>query len=319
MSGFTEIVWSVHDIDRACASLVDVANYRRQDLPDASAEEIDQWQLHEPCTRLRQALLTAPDETRGALRVVEFQGCARVAIRPSQRTWDTGGIFDLDLFTRDVRANYRRLVERHGFSAFGEPVDYVLGEFDVTQVVARGPDGLVLAIIEPRQATEIPLPADGCLSRVFNSTQLVRDMDAALDFYTRVLGWHIMMDLTIDDAVEPGADVLGLPMPHARTARRRVAIVHPEGRNDGSVEMIEIQGFDGRDYAARAVAPNIGLLALRVPVSDAAALAARIRAAGATLHAPLVPLDIAGLARGLFFSVRTPDGAIVEFFEPAAV
>lgn len=316
MSGFVESLWSVHDIDRACAAMVDVAGYERQELPDAEPQEVAYWQV-DGCTGVQQAMLCAPGETIGRLRVVEFQGCEKYSIRPSQRSWDTGGIFDLDLFSRDARGIYRALVERHGWTAFGEPVDYVMGAFDVTQVVARGPDGLVLAIIEPRQATDIALPPPERLSRIFNSTQLVRDVGCAIAFYTDVLGWKVMMDMVIDDAVEPGADVLGLPMPHARTVRRRVAIVHPEGRNDGSVELIEI-GFDGQHHGERAVAPHVGLLSLRVPVADARAMADAILARGHGLHKPPTLLDVAGIGPALFFAMRTPDGAILEFFEAVA-
>ncbi|MCC2976542.1 hypothetical protein LK533_07620 [Sphingomonas sp. PL-96] len=313
MSGFVEIVWSVVDIDRACAAMVDVAGYQRHDLPYATPEELAYWNVP-GCTGIAQAMLTAPGETKGSLRLVSFQGCRRQPIRPSQRTWDSGGIFDLDLFARDARGIYDALVERHGWTAFGNPVDYVMGAFDVTQVVARGPDGLVLAIIEPRQAVEIALPPADRLTRIFNSTQLVRDVGDAIAFYTDVLGWKVMMDMVIDDAVEPGADVLGLPMPYARAVRRRVAIVHPEGRNDGSVELIEID-FAGEDYAERAVAPNIGLLALRVPVDDVASLAAQVAGCGHALHTPPTLVDVAAIGRTLLFSVRTPDGAIIEFFE----
>lgn len=314
MRGFVEVVWSVYDIDRACAALVDVAGYERHDLPDMAPDELAYWQVPD-CSRARQALLTPPGGGRGTIRAVAFESTARQLIRPSQRTWDTGGIFDVDMFTRDVRGLYRALEARHGWTAFGEPVDYVMGEFDVTQVVARGPDGLVLAIIEPRQSTEIDIPPAGTLSRVFNSTQMVRDMDAALAFYTGVLGWTALIDMVIDDAVEPGADVLGLPMPIARTLRRRVAIVHPDGRNDGSVELIAI-ALEGRDYGPRAVAPNVGLLSLRFPVGDARALAQRITRAGHPLHAGPALLDLAGIGPALVIAVRTPEGALLEFFEP---
>ncbi|MFZ2998675.1 VOC family protein [Sphingobium sp.] len=315
VSGMLEMLWSVFDIDRACAALVDVAGYVRTDLPDAGPDQAAAWGLPDSRARIRQSLLTAPSDPGNALRLVCFEGRERVLIRPSQRTWDTGGIFDLDIFSRDARAAYRALVERHGWTAFGEPVDYVLGHFDVTQVVARGPDGIVLAIIEPRQHSEVPLPPPGALSRIFNATQIVRDMDAAIAFFTDILGWRVTMAMDIDDAVEPGAGVLGLPMPYAQTVRRRMAIVHPDGTNDGSVELLQIDGLHGHDYAARATAPNIGLFAARFPVTDADATAAAIVARGGTLHCAPCDVAIAGIGHTRLFAIRTPEGAILEFFQ----
>jgi catechol 2,3-dioxygenase-like lactoylglutathione lyase family enzyme len=310
-----EMLWSVFDIDRACAALVDVAGYVRTDLPDAGPDQSAAWGLPDNCTRIAQTLLTAPGETLGAIRLICFEGCERQLIRPSQRTWDTGGIFDLDVFSRDARRAYRALVERHGWTAFGEPADYVAGEFDVTQVVARGPDGIVIAIIEPRQHSDIPMPPDGMLSRVFNATQIVRDMDASIAFFTEILGWKVTMALDIDDAIEPGADILGLPLPYARSTRRRIAIVHPDGSNDGSVELLQIDGLHGHDHAERAIAPNVGLMAARFPVPDVQATADAICARGGALHCLPCDVVIAGIGQTRLFAIRTPDGAILEFFQ----
>lgn len=318
MSGIEEVVLSVFDVDRACAPLVALGGYRRVDLPDASASQAAAWQVPAGCARIEQVLLVPPGGTRGALRVVCFHGLERTLIRPSQRTWDTGGIFDLDIFSKDVRSTYRRLQQEYGWTAFGEPVDYVMGEFDVTQVVAIGPDGLVLAIIEPHRPPSFALPPFEAMSRIFNSTQMVRSIDAALAFYCGTLGWKALVDMTIDDAVEPGADVLGVPMPAARTCARRVAIVHPEGVNDGSIELIEIAGFEGRDYADRAVAPNVGLLTLRLSVSAIRAYAQEIADRGAIFHSPLGLVETAPYGPVLSFSIRAPDGAILDFYEPAS-
>ena len=48
----------------------------------------------------------------------------------------------------------------------------------------------------------------------------------------------------------------------ARTTRRRVGIFHPDGGNDGSVQLLEMQELGGYDYASRCVAPNLGILGM---------------------------------------------------------
>ncbi|WP_184021887.1 hypothetical protein [Sphingobium boeckii] len=313
MYGISEAVLSVFDIDRACAPLVQAAGYGRTDLPDCPPEQMLAWHVPAGCTRIEQTLLTPPHDSRGRIRVVKFHGVDQDLIRPSQRIWDSGGIFDLDVFSSDARALYRRLQREHGWSAFGEPVDYVMGEFDVTQVVATGPDGLNLAIIQPHRPPSFPLPSLDPMSRVFNSTQLVRDFDAAMGFYQDILGWKPLMAMDIDDSVEPGADVLGLPMPYAQHCKRRVGIVHPTGSNDGSIELIEIADMQGRDYADRAIAPNVGLLTMRLNMPSPAAYAQEIVARGGVLYTAPIRLEIAPFGMIEMFSIRAPDGAILEF------
>ncbi len=306
---------SVFDIGRAIAPLIDIAGYTRHALPDAPPEQFRAWHVPQDCTRIEQCLLTAPGETRGALRVVAFHGAKRALIRSSQRTWDTGGIFDLDVFSKDVRAVYRRLQHDHGWTGFGDPVDYVEGEFDVTQVCAIGPDGLILAIIEPHYISSVPLPPFEALSRVFNSTQIVRDYDVAKAFYCDTLDWKETTAFDITDSVEPGVSVLGLPMPYAKQSTRRIGIVHPLGLNDGSVELIQNVEMHGRDFADKAVAPNVGLLTLRFPIADANAYANEIVARGAELYTEPMGLTLTPYGDALLFSIRSPDGAILEFYE----
>lgn len=316
MAGIQEVVVSVFDIDRVAAPLVEACGFRPVPLPDLSPGELALWGGGEGAA-VQQRLLLPEAEDRGAIRLVAFSGRERTLIRPSQRSWDTGGIFDVDLFTTDVRAVYRHLQHGFGWTAFGEPVDYVMGAFDVAQVVATGPDGLVLALIEPHGPPAFPIPM-GRSSRVFNSTQLVRDLSATLHFYKDILGWTSLVEMVIDDAVEPGAQVLGLPMPAAQTCRRRVAIVHPDGTNDGSVELIENADMRGHDFAARAVAPNVGILALRIAIGGVTDYAAAIVARGGALERAPQQVEIAALGAVTLFAVRSPDGALIEFFEPVA-
>jgi len=315
-TGISEVIFSTYDIDRAMDPLVAVAGFRKVALLDAPPEQFAAWRVPDGCTRIEQALYCAPGDNRGRIRAVCFHGVEKDLIRPSQRTWDTGGIFDLDLFSTDVRSVYRELQQGHGWTAYGEPVDYEMGDFDVAQVVARGLDGLNLAIIQPHKRPTFELPAFSALSRVFNSTQLVADLDRALAFYEGVLGWKVLVRVEVAGHAEPGADVLGIPVPLAQTCLRRVAIVHPEGINDGSVELIELVGLGGRDFSSRAVAPNVGLLALRLTVAAPAAYARELESRGATLYSPPRTADIAPFGPIECFSVRSPEGAILEFTAP---
>jgi hypothetical protein len=110
---------------------------------------------------------------------------------------------------------------------------------------------------------------------------------------------------------------MGIPMPWGLTQTRRVAIVHPEGSNDGSVEIIGLPGVQGRDCSAACRPPNIGIAATRFEVADARAYREAVLSRGGAAS-ELANVELAPFGRTQIFSVRTPDGAQLEFFTPAA-
>jgi len=314
-NGIQEAVVSTFDIDRLAIPLEQACGYRRVALPDADPDQWTAWSVPSSCTRIEQALLVPDDGATklGSLRLVKFHGVEQKVMRSSQRTWDTGGIFDVDMFSADVDAVYRRL-QRHGWTAFGEPVDYSEAHFSVRQVVAVGPDGLVLAIIQRYEPPVEGLAADGALSPVFNSTQMVADFDAAMQFYGDILGFKLRVEFTVEDVVEPGADVLGLPLPQAKSARRKLAMFKPHGPGEGGVELIENMDMRGRRCDTDCVAPNVGILSLRFEVDDAPAYASQIVERGGTLLVAPMAMTLAPFGDVTIFSVRSPEGAIIEFY-----
>ncbi len=72
----------------------------------------------------------------------------------------------------------------------------------------------------------------------------------------------------------------------------------------------------GRDFSAHCVAPNVGLLCLRIPVPDLQRYVGEITARGAAAYADSAMLEVAPYGRLQMFSTRSPEGAILEFFEP---
>lgn len=305
---------SAFDVDRIAGPMCEVGGWSRTNLPDAPPEQWMAWHVPDACTRIEQCLLSAPNDPRGTLRIVVFHGSEQRLMRPSQHLWDSGGIFDVDIYSDDAIATYAAL-QRHGWTAFHDAADYCFGELKVREVIVIGPDGYVIGLIE-RRAPPLDWPEGlGAMSRQFNSSQVVRDYDIAAAFYRDVLGWKPLFEVAARGEGEPG-ELLGLPMPQCAAVERRVGIWHPEGSNDGSVELIQCVGIRARDFAADAVAPNVGLLALRLPVADAAALATEIVSKGWPLYTPPMRLQIEPFGPTACFSVRTPDGAVLEFFTP---
>jgi hypothetical protein len=313
--GIQEIVASVADLNRVAAVFTRVANYSIVRLPDAPREQWRVWRVPRSVTRIEQRLLVPPGPNKGAVRLVKFHGARQRLMRSSAHTWDPGGIFDIDVYTRDARGVYRQL-QSLGWSAYGEPTDYSWGGFDVCEVVATGPDGLVIALIEPRRVPP-GFPRLRGFSRVFNSAQIVGDYAASMRFFNEQLCWRTFVDTVVAGVEEPGAEVLGIPRPWALTTQRRIGIVHPDGTNDGSLEPIALPEIRGRQVAEHCVAPNLGWLAYRMPVADAVAYARELDARGVALYAAPAMLRVAPYGDVTIFGVRTPDGAIIEFFSTA--
>jgi predicted enzyme related to lactoylglutathione lyase len=316
-SGIREVVFSTFDISRIAKPFVEAAGFKLTALPDAPKEQFTQWHVPAACTRIEQALLTAPDSPngRGALRLVKFHGATQKVMRSSQRSWDTGGIFDIDVYSTDVEAIYRKL-QRHGWTGLGDPVEYTEAAFHVRQVVAVGPDGLMVAIIERLSPPVEGQPKSQPMSPIFNSTQLVASLDKAMAFYTKTLGFETRLTFDITNQAEPGVDVLGLPLPQATTAIRKLGMVKSAG-GTGAVELIENATMRGRDFAKDCVAPNVGILCLRIPVPNAAKYAAEITARGGVLYSEPKKIEIAPYGTATIFAVRSPEGAIIEFFDGA--
>ena len=311
--GFHEVVHSAFAIDRLAGPLCTVGGWTRTDLPDAPPEQWAAWHVPPECTRIEQCLLHAPNDERGPLRIVVFHGAAQKVMRSSQHLWDSGGHFDVDMYSDDAAATYAEL-QRHGWTAFHDPADYGFGELKVREVIVLGPDGFVIGLIE-RQAPPLDWPEGlGPMTRQFNSSQVVRDYEASVAFYRDILGWKPLFEVSTSGEEEP-SELLGLPMPQCASVERRVGIWHPDGTNDGSVELIQCEGIRARDFSVSSVAPNIGLLSLRFPVSDATALAEQIVARGGALYTKIMQLEIYPYGHTTMFSVQTPDGAILEFYE----
>ncbi len=313
--GFNEIVLSVSDLQRFSTVFAEDFGWSVELLRDAPREQWSAWRVPEACTRIEQRLLCPDGDRRSALRLVKFHGARQRMMRSSQHAWDTGGIFDIDVYVRDCPALHRVLQGR-GWDAFGDPTDYAWGGFEVCEAVMRAPDGICIGLLQPYGKVLIDLPEYRVMSRAFNSAQIVRDYDAGMQFYVERLGWKVLVEAEVQGAEEPGRNVLGVPRPLATTVRRRVAIVHPEGSNDGSLELISMPELEGHAFDPHCVAPNLGYLAARFPHDDARRHAGELQARGVELYAGPIDLVVEPYGVVTTFAVRSPEGAILEFFSP---
>ena len=83
------------------------------------------------------------------------------------------------------------------------------------------------------------------------------------------------------------------------------------------MEMIEVMGLDGNDYADRCHAPNFGILSVRFPVDD-------LETVTTTLSERNWPASVARefaiepYGRQRVLNVRTPDGSTIQFLQRVA-
>ena len=307
--GFTDVTAFVSDLADWSGAFLDALGWTCLGQGAVDRDHLDFWGLPPDATGERLTVGN-PGTDRGRLHLVQLQGVRPRRARPDPAPWHTGGLFDAGARVRDVEAIYQRLTAL-GWRGLTTPTRFVFGPFTVREVLMEGPDGVVLAFVERESPPLEGWPHLQTASRLFNSTQTVASLDRALEFYVGVLGWRTYLEHE-GPSPPPGANVLGLDPETAQRVTRRVRIVHPQGENDGSVELIEFVGYPGETFAERAGPPGLGLAALAFPCADVRALDAHLRARD---HPPTAGPLAVGNRDALHLAVAAPDGARLEFFQ----
>nr|WP_255719212.1 VOC family protein [Pelomonas sp. P8] len=207
-----------------------------------------------------------------------------------------------------------RALQWHGAAP---PIAWDFGTLGVKEWLVRGPDNVRLALIE-----RLHPPLQGFdhlrdFSQVFNSSQLVRDVDVAAAFYRDVLGFQLVSQYE-STGFAAGPNLFGAPPALAPQIGLKLCIVHPEGRMEGSVELVAAPGACGRDLSADAGPPHFGMATLRFPVRGIDALARHAEACGQPLAMPLSTVALAPYGELRLLALQAPDGAWLEFYEPVS-
>jgi len=317
--GWKEAVVSVHDLSFWVSTAEHEFAWSLGHRGAVSREQLEAWGLPGH-VGADEALFHCGDEAQGFVRFVAFKGAKQERIRAGAMPWDTGGIFSLMLRARDLINVKDGLLDR-GFTMVADPVTFDYNGQILTNIIFRGPDGVSFGVYERVTPPLTGWPHVKKFSQPFNCMQIVRSRDATRDFHRDVLGFGAFVDNDARNA-KPTDSNFGFPKNLTTQYVTKAAIMHPRGRLDakerdnGRVELIEWDGFDGRDLAARAVAPNFGALMLRWCVTDAKAAHDQIKAKGVSIYRPLASLFAAPYGDLVTFSVRTPDGVIYELFSP---
>ena len=310
--GYKEAVFSVSDIDGAVKFYQNVAGWDILSEGYIPREILNSYALKKNVTA-KEVVMGNPGSERGFIRLVNFEGVNQVQIRPNAQSWETGGIFDVNFRVLDMEKKYKEL-QQYNWQSMSDPVEFSFGPFIVKEWIPRGPDGIVFAMIERVQPTLEGWPNLREMSRIFNATQVIDDMEEAKDFYIKKLGFQTYLEHN-DVSAKEGPNVLGLPHNLTTEISREVFILHPNGANEGSIELLKFYGANGRDFSKLAVPPNLGILMLRFPVFDITtfyqlSLDEKIDIIYSPIQVELLPYGDVKL-----MAVRGPGGVWLEFFE----
>jgi len=251
---------------------------------------------------------------KGFIRLIQLENVEQNFIRSDDRPWDTGGIFDLNVRVTGMKDVHKKMLTS-GWQGDSEPISYVFGPFEVSEWIARGPDGVRLAVIERHKPILEGWPNLKVISRTFNSTQIVDDIEATREFYEKILGMSIYLEHR-GSSPETGPNVLGLPHEAAKTIEREIYVLHPLGTNEGSIEIIKFHGASGSDLSARAAPHNIGVSTLRFPVADLDKTISIIKKNGGKILVHPIEMTLAPYGKVNIIAIQSPEGARLEIYSP---
>lgn len=315
IGGFDEAIIIVRSPEPHLACWRDVGGWELQHQAEVDTRLLRGWGLPEATGR--EWRLGHRNGSVGHVRLMELANAGpQVDMRADDQCWDSGGIFDLNVRVRDVAAQSAALHALHWHGA-SPPIRWDFGGLIVKEWLTRGPDNVRLALIE---RIEPPLPeADQPVGfgPVFNSSQIVRDMDAALHFYCDVLGFERAVSFQTGP-LPSAANVMGLPPGLAAQASLDLHIVHPKGLKEGSIEIVSVNGAGGLDLSDTARLPNFGMALLRHPVRGIRAFAEHLARQGWPLAMPLSRVRLAPHGEVDLLAVVTPEGAWLEFYAAAS-
>jgi catechol 2,3-dioxygenase-like lactoylglutathione lyase family enzyme len=312
LNGFNEAILSVTDAAAYEEFFTSVGGWERRYAGEVSREQLKAWDLEEAVTA-QEILMANKGAESGFIRLVQFSGVTQQYIRSNDQSWDTGGIFDLNIRVKSMNKVFAQM-QSLNWQASTDPVAFEFGKFSVKEWIVRGPDGVRFALIERLAPKLEGWPNLINFSRTFNSTQIVRDMDSALYFYRDVLGFTNYMEHH-GASNEVGINVLGLPHNLTTEISRSIYILHPRGENEGSIELLSFDGAVGKDFSGQARLPNLGIAMLRIPVTNIQDLYDHLKRKDVTVVNPLVTVDVAPYGEVEQFTVSAPEGALLEFYE----
>jgi len=310
--GWQEALVSVRAFAPIRDFMVEVAGYEVIETGALDPAWLGAWGLPEDASGAYE-LLASPGKTVGWVRLVRFEGVQQQLIRPGAQVWDQGGLFSL-MVRAEEASEVMDAAHLRGWSVFNEPQVFDFGGLIIKNVVVRLPDGVNLAVY-----SRVEPPIEGWddlagFSYPFNTMAMVHDVNAERVFFEQGLGFSPFWAGDYIDPAEVDTNH-GLPDNLSDEIPRRTAILQQRPGEDGRIELMQFVGLSGQDYSDRARPPNLGILAVRLPVENLDATLAQLAEFGAVPAAGPGERMLSPYGEIRWAAVRSPSGIIVELME----
>lgn len=314
-----EVTISVHNLERTGRFFTQVAGYTERWRGVLSQSELQFYDL--PENARAEALLLGHDDHESALvRLIRFDNVGpKSLMRPGARAWDTGCYFSVMVRAKNLSDLYQRAIEL-GWSTETPITPLSFGQSKLNVVIFKGPDGVQVQAYE-RLAPALPKEIGEFekMSRPFNIMQMVKDRDRSFEFLTTVLGFQAWFAGPPYKASEPEFNPIGIPYSLTTSVSYHAAIVYPVKGEFGRMEIIDIPEIHGRDHSQRCAAPNVGILSVRFEVPDIEKAKQMVVNRSWPIKQDITSVDLKPYGELKLFSIQSPDGAIVTFYQKSGV
>jgi len=176
----------------------------------------------------------------------------------------------------------------------------------------KDPDGIILELLETAELrVSSRKPRVGGFSHV---TVGVSDMDASLDFYSRILGY----DVVVLDSTESQAqmeNVTGGTKTRTVFLKRSKKAGGPLPLEGGMVRLVKSLEFEGKHIYEGRRWGDVGIMEMALDVASARQSYDELVAGGASPFCEPTQIDMGMGSVGTFAYVKDPNGNIVELVE----
>ncbi len=310
---YSEIVISVKNLDAVLPIYTDILGWEVVWRGKGDTSQIQFWDLPKSC-ETEEILLQFQKIPFGQIRLIQFKNIEQKLIRPAGQTWDTGGILDIDLRTSDLQKTYEQLTEL-GWHAYSRPVTQTMGPFTVEEVLLKGHDEVVIALVHRSNPPHPnPFELNGITSNVYLSAVIVKDLEKSTHFFIEQLGF-ISHNQIAFKTEQPETTMFGLPHNLADKTNVKLNIIGPTDNRDGLLDLVELEGLIGEDFSANACPPNRGILMYRFPVENIENYYLFVKNNGVVPIKNLQKVQLENIGEVNIFAVQSVDGVWMEFYE----
>lgn len=310
---YSEIVISVKNLDAVLPIYTQILGWEVIWRGQGDSSQTQFWGLSND-GETEEILLQFQKISFGQIRLIQFKNIEQKLIRPAGQTWDTGGILDIDLRTSDLQKTYDQLTEL-GWHAYSRPVTQTIGPFTVGEVLIKGHDEVVIALVH-RSNPPHPNPFElkGITSNVYLSAMIVKNLEKSTHFFIEQLGFISHNQISFKTE-QPETTMFGLPHNLSDKTNIKLNIIGPTDNRDGLLDLVELEGLIGEDFSANACPPNRGILMYRFPVDNIGNYYQFIQNNDVILVKKLQKVQLGNIGEVSVFAIQSIDGVWMEFYE----